>query len=265
MKKALTIAGSDSGGGAGIQADLKTFSALGVYGMSVITAITAQNTLGVFGVGEVSVPLIAAQIDAIATDIGADAVKTGMLSSASVIEIVAQKVKEHQLAPLVVDPVMISKSGHPLLAPEAITSLKEKLIPLATLLTPNLPEAEALTGMQIRTEAEMQKAAQQLCALGCQAVLVKGGHLPGAALDVLYDGSSYYTFSAKRINQKHTHGTGCTLSAAITSFLAREKALVEAVKEGKAYLTAALKQGLAIGQGIGPVNHFHAFYGGEVK
>jgi hydroxymethylpyrimidine/phosphomethylpyrimidine kinase len=260
MKKALTIAGSDCGGGAGIQADLKTFSALGVYGMSVITAVTAQNTLGVFGVGEVSLPLIASQIDAVVTDIGTDAAKTGMLSSASIIEIVAQKIREHQLAPLIVDPMMIAKSGDALLAPEAVKTLKEQLIPLATLLTPNIPEAEVLTGMQIRTEAQMQEAAKKLSSLGCQAVLIKGGHLKGDACDLLYDGTSYYTFRAKRIEQKHTHGTGCTLSAAIASLMAKQRTLFEAVEEAKAYISAAIEDGLAIGRGIGPVNHFHALY-----
>ncbi len=260
MKKALTIAGSDSSGGAGIQADLKTFSALGVYGMSAITAVTAQNTLGVFGAEEVALPLIASQIDAIATDIGADAVKTGMLCSAVVIEVVAQKVREYKLAPLVIDPVMISKSGYALLAPEAVAFLKEKLIPLATLVTPNIPEAEVLSGMQIRTESEMRVAAKQLCSLGCEAVLIKGGHLPGDAMDVLYDGGSYYIFSKERIAQKHTHGTGCTLSAAITSLLARQRTLVETVGEAKDYLAVAIARGLAMGGGIGPVDHFHTFF-----
>jgi len=260
MRKALTIAGSDSGGGAGIQADLKTFSALGVYGTSVITAITAQNTLGVQAAEEVSLPLIAAQIDAVAADIRPDAVKTGMLSSSRIIQTVAGKIKEHGLAPLVVDPVMISKSGHALLAPEAVEALKAELIPLAALITPNLPEAEVLTGMQIRSEEEMREAAVRIAELGCEAVLVKGGHLDADAIDVLYYNDSFETFSARRLPQKHTHGTGCTLSAAITSFLAKGMDLPQAVAEGKKYLTAALAEGLAVGQGIGPVNHFYAFW-----
>ncbi len=260
MYKALTIAGSDSGGGAGIQADLKTFSALGCYGMSAITAITAQNTLGVFDVQEISTKVIGAQIDAVVTDIGVDGVKTGMLSSSDIIEVVASKIKEHKIYPLVIDPVMVAKSGDSLLAKEAISALQELLLPLATLLTPNIPEAEILTGTTIKSEEDMKQAAEILYKSGCEAVLIKGGHFRGDATDILYDGKRYYTLTAKRINQKHTHGTGCTLSAAITSFLAQKKELLEAVKKGKEYLTEALSHGMPIGKGIGPVNHFYRWY-----
>nr|7R8Y_A Chain A, Phosphomethylpyrimidine Kinase [synthetic construct]7R8Y_B Chain B, Phosphomethylpyrimidine Kinase [synthetic construct] len=261
MPVALTIAGSDSGGGAGIQADLKTFSALGVYGMSVITAVTAQNTLGVQGVHDIPPELVAAQIDAVFEDLRVDAVKTGMLSNAEIVEAVAEALRRYGVRPLVVDPVMVAKSGDPLLAPDAVEALKERLFPLATIITPNLPEAEVLLGRPIRTEEEMEEAARRLLALGPKAVLLKGGHLEGEeAVDLLADGEGIHRFSAPRVQTRNTHGTGCTLSAAIAAHLARGHDLPEAVREAKAYLTGAIKAAPSIGHGHGPVNHFHAWW-----
>lgn len=259
MKRALTIAGSDSGGGAGIQADLKTFAARGVFGMSVLTALTAQNTLGVHGVHEVPPDFIALQIDAVIRDLGVDAVKTGMLSNASIIEIIAAKVREHHLAPLVVDPVMIAKSGAPLLREEARTALMHTLLPLATVVTPNLHEARVLSGIDITTLEEMRRAAQAIHRLGARYVVVKGGHLPETmeAIDVLYDGSTFQEFRAPRIETKNTHGTGCTFASAIAAELAKGNSVAQAVRLAKDYLTAILQASatLSLGHGHGPLNH----------
>lgn len=255
--KAMTIAGSDSGGGAGIQADLKTFAAFGVYGTSAITAITAQNTKGVTAVHELPPEMVAAQIDAIMTDIGADAAKTGMLANAGIIGVVAQKVKEHSLQKLVVDPVMVAKSGDPLLRPEAVSALKKVLLPVAYVVTPNLPEAEVLVGEKLRTEEEIREAAQRIHEMGARYVVIKGGHREGEAVDLLFDGEGFHEFRAERVLTPHTHGTGCTFSAGIAACLAKGMAVPEAVQAVKAYLTEALKQAYPIGGGRSPVHHFH--------
>ncbi len=261
VKTVMTIAGSDSGGGAGIQADLKTFAALGVYGTSAITAITAQNTLGVTAVHEVPPEVVAAQIDAIVTDIGADAVKTGMLASAPIIEVVAAKVREHRLANLVVDPVMVAKSGDRLLRPDAVAVLRERLLPLATVVTPNLPEAEILVGRSLRDEDDVRRAAREIVSLGPRTVVVKGGHAGGdLAVDILFDGVSFREYAAPRIDTTSTHGTGCTFASAIAAGLARGLTVEEAVAQAKDYVTAALRSAQPIGGGHGPVHHFHAFW-----
>ncbi len=256
----LTIAGSDSGGGAGIQADLKTFAALGVYGTSVLTAITAQNTQGVTEVFELPADLVAAQIDAVACDIGADAVKTGMLANAAIIETVAAKVREHRLAPLVVDPVMVAKGGDRLLREDAVDALREQLLPLATVLTPNLPEAEALLGRPIASWDDARDAARDLVALGGQAVVIKGGHREGPAIDLLYDGREYHEFTAARVHTPHTHGTGCTFASAIAAGLAKGSELRGAVALAKAYVTKALQSAYPVGRGQGPVHHFYRYW-----
>lgn len=255
--RALTIAGSDSGGGAGIQADLKTFSAFGVYGMSAVTALTAQNTIGVSAVHEIPIDFIAKQIDAVVTDIGVDAIKIGMLGTASIVEMVASKVKEYKLKPLVLDPVMISKSGHPLLAPDARAALREFLLPLADVVTPNLMEAEALIGKPVKDLPSMREAARIFSQWGPGWVVMKGGHLEGGeeAIDLLYDGREFTEFRAKRIATKNTHGTGCTFSAAITAGLARQLAPRDAIALAKRYVTRAIESSLAIGKGHGPTHH----------
>ncbi len=255
--KAMTIAGSDSGGGAGIQADLKTFAALGVYGTSAITAITAQNTKGVTAVHELPPEMVAAQIDAIMTDIGADAAKTGMLSNAGIIQVVAEKIREHGIEKLVVDPVMVAKSGDPLLRPEAVSALKEVLLPVAYVVTPNLPEAEVLVGEKLKSEEEIRQAAKKIHAMGVRYVIMKGGHREGEAVDLLFDGESFHEFWAERVLTPHTHGTGCTFSAGLAACLAKGMTVPEAVQAVKAYLTEALKQAFPIGGGKSPVHHFH--------
>ena len=260
MKHCLTIAGSDSCGGAGIQADLKAFSANGVYGMSVITAVTAQNTQGVFDVQDITPSVIANQIKAIFDDIRVDAIKIGMVSRPETIEIIAQTLKSYPLPPLVIDPVMISKSGYDLLQPEAKKALIEILLPMATLITPNLPEAEVIVGYRIDTLELMKKAAVDLHQLGCQYVLVKGGHLADDATDVLYDGEMFYLLEAKRLMSINTHGTGCTLSSAIAANLAKGLHVKDAVQEAKAYITEAIGFGFPLGHGVGPVHHFYKLY-----
>ena len=259
MKKALTIAGSDSGGGAGIQADLKTFAALGVYGTSVITALTAQNTVRVEGVYAVPPEFIARQIDAVMKDIGADAVKTGMLSNAKIIETVAAKIVEHRLRPLVVDPVMVAKSGDSLLEPEARDALITLLLPLATVVTPNLPEAEVLCGFAVTDREGMRSAARAIHALGPRCVVVKGGHLrdPGSSTDLFYDGKDFQELSDTRIDTGNTHGTGCTFASAIAARLALGDSMLHAVRAAKRYVSAILaaSAGLRIGNGHGPMNH----------
>ncbi|MCS7172614.1 MAG: bifunctional hydroxymethylpyrimidine kinase/phosphomethylpyrimidine kinase [Armatimonadetes bacterium] len=259
VPRALTIAGSDSGGGAGIQADLKTFSVLGVFGMSVLTAITAQNTVGVYAVHEVPPEVVAAQIDAVVEDIGVDAAKTGMLSSTAIIEVVADRIRAHRMTRLVVDPVMVAKSGAPLLRPEAQEALRTRLLPLALVVTPNLPEAQVLTGQEIRDLGEMKEAARRIADLGPRFVLLKGGHLPGHPVDVLYDGEECSELAAARIPTKHTHGTGCVLSAAIAAYLSRGLEPREAIREGKAFVTRAIEAALPLGKGFGPCNPLFSF------
>ena len=258
MKQVLSIAGSDSGGGAGIQADLKSFHANGVYGLSVITAVTAQNTREVRRSFDLPVDLIDAQIDAIFDDFDVSAVKTGMLSSGQTVNVVAAKLAEHQVSNLVVDPVMVSSSGFDLLEPEAVASVKQHLLPLATLVTPNLREAQVLAGMPVETLEHAKAAARIIFDAGPGAVLVKGGHLfdPHAAVDVLFDGSQETVFSGERIPHRNTHGTGCTLSATIAANLAKGQPLVSAVENAKTYVTEAIRHGLSIGRGRGPTHHF---------
>ena len=257
----MTIAGSDSGGGAGIQADLKTFAALGVYGTSVITAITAQNTLGVTAIHEVPADVITAQIEAVITDIGADAVKTGMLSSALIIEAVANRLRQYRVPTLVMDPVMVSKSGDRLLQQEALQALRTELIPLAAVVTPNLPEAEALTDMQIVTGADIRHAAERITGMGARGVVIKGGHQQGPATDLFYDGSRFQEFSTPRVNTPNTHGTGCTFASAIAAGLARGMDVIDAVALAKEYVTEAIRRSFSIGQGPGPLNHFYKLWG----
>ncbi|MBS7546064.1 bifunctional hydroxymethylpyrimidine kinase/phosphomethylpyrimidine kinase [Ancylobacter oerskovii] len=262
---AVTIAGSDSGGGAGIQADLKTFSALGVYGASVITALTAQNTLGVTGIHDVPPAFIAAQMDAVFSDLAVDAVKIGMLSRPEVIEAVAAGLDRHRLDKVVLDPVMIAASGDRLLVPEAIDSLRRQLLPRALLITPNLPEAAALLDEAPAADLDgARRQAERLRALGARAVLVKGGHGDGPdSVDVLLDEQGFMELSAPRLATRNTHGTGCTLSSAIAAGLARGLAVRPAVEAAKAYLTRAIGAAdqLTIGRGHGPVHHFHAWWG----
>jgi hydroxymethylpyrimidine/phosphomethylpyrimidine kinase len=259
MKVALTIAGSDSGGGAGIQADIKSIQANGVFAASVITAITAQNTQAVYDVFELPVDIIEKQFDAVFDDIRIDAVKTGMLSSVAIIEAVAGKLKERSGQTKVVDPVMISKSGYALLRPEAVDTLRSKLLPLATVVTPNAHEAAHLAGIEVRTIEEAREAARRIHELGPQNVLVKGGHLDtgSQAVDVLFDGSTFHQFAGPFHETKHTHGTGCTYAAAIAANLARGFSLLEAVERAKRYVGEAIRHGLSIGQGHGPTHHFY--------
>ncbi|WP_400241634.1 bifunctional hydroxymethylpyrimidine kinase/phosphomethylpyrimidine kinase [Niallia sp. JL1B1071] len=255
--KALTIAGSDSGGGAGIQADLKTFQELKVYGMSAITAVTAQNTLGVDGVYPMSLEAIEKQLECIAVDLKPDALKTGMLFNSEIIELVADKIKQYKWGNLVVDPVMIAKGGANLLQKEAAESMKKKLLPLATVLTPNIPEAEELTGMNIQNMEERKEAAKRLSAMGASFVIIKGGHgEEEESVDLLYDGSSYSSLLAERIPTKNTHGTGCTFSAAITAALANGYSINDAFQLGKNFIHQAIKMDLHIGSGHGPTNHW---------
>jgi len=252
----LTIAGSDSSGGAGIQADLKTFAAFGVYGMSAITAITAQNTLGVAAAQELPTALIAQQIEVVAEDIGVDALKTGMLASKEIVSIVAATVRRLGLTNLVVDPVMVAKGGHPLLAPGAQETLARELLPLATVVTPNLYEASILAGFPVRSLDDMKRAARALVALGARWAVVKGGHLEGAeAVDVVYDGRVFTLLRAPRVQTRSTHGTGCTFSAAIAAGLARGRAPLPACERAKEYVTAAIASALGLGKGQGPTNH----------
>lgn len=260
MKHCLTIAGSDSSGGAGIQADIKTFSAHGTFGMSVITAVTAQNTQGVFQVQDIMPEVIIGQIKAIFDDIHVDAAKIGMVSKTETIESIAKTLKEYPLPPLVLDPVMISKSGYDLLQSEAKKALIELLVPMATLITPNLPEAEEILNQRIQTLDDMKEAAKQLHDLGPNYVLVKGGHLAEHATDVLYDGENFHLFTQERIATTHTHGTGCTLSSAITANLARGMRIQEAVRAAKSYITTAISHGFSIGRGVGPTHHFYELY-----
>jgi len=253
--RVLTVAGSDSGGGAGIQADLKTMLALGVHGMSVVTAVTAQNSTGVHGYCEIEPEAVDAQLAAVLDDIGVDAVKTGMLATPELVGLVAERLRGVQ-APLVVDPVCVSKHGDPLLVEAAVVAIVEELLPIATVVTPNLPEVAQLTGVEVEDRAGQRKAAEALLALGPAWVLVKGGHLrDGDAVDLLTDGDTVIEFASERLETVHTHGTGCTLASAIASYLALGRSMPEAVRGGKDYVTGAIAAGFALGAGIGPVDH----------
>lgn len=258
MKKLLTVAGSDSSGGAGIQADLKTFAALGAYGMSCICTLTAQNTTGVSMVVNTPVEMVTAQLEAVYSDIPPDGVKTGMLSTPAIVLAVAEFLHSHKGPAVVIDPVMVATTGAILLEKEAIETYKDILIPEADLITPNIPESEVLSGLEIKTEKDMENAAERMMEYGCRAVLVKGGHRVHDAVDILFDGKQFYRYEGKRIKTKNTHGTGCTLSAALAVKLAEGKTLPEAVAEAKAYLTGAIEAAKdeTIGQGSGPVRHF---------
>ncbi|WP_030866189.1 bifunctional hydroxymethylpyrimidine kinase/phosphomethylpyrimidine kinase [Streptomyces sp. NRRL S-37] len=250
----LTVAGSDSGGGAGIQADLKTMLALGVHGMSVLTAVTAQNSLGVQGAWELPVEAVRAQYRSVVDDIGVRAVKTGMLSSAELVEAVADLIAGTD-APAVVDPVGVSKHGDPLLAASALDSVRTRLLPVATVATPNLDEVAQLTGVRAETEGDLRRAARAVLEFGPRWVVIKGGHLSGDAVDLLTDGSEEHWLRAPRHDNRHTHGTGCTLASAIASELAKGHPVPEAVRTAKSYVTGAIASGFALGAGIGPVNH----------
>jgi hydroxymethylpyrimidine/phosphomethylpyrimidine kinase len=255
---ALTIAGSDSGGGAGIQADLKTFSAFRVFGTSVITAVTAQNSVGVHGVHNLPPAFVADQLDAVLSDFPVDAAKIGMLSTADIVAAVASTLRRRRVERLVVDPVMIAKAGDPLLQPDARDALMGEILPLAFVVTPNLHEAAALAGIPVETHADMEEAARLIHARVPCHVLVKGGHLKDDATDILFDGREFLRFHGPRLESSNTHGTGCTLSAAIAAGLARGRPLAEAVRDGKAYVTAAIRGGFALGRGVGALRHFVA-------
>lgn len=254
---ALTIAGSDSGGGAGIQADLKTFQELDVFGMSALTALTAQNTVGVHGVHEVPANFVTLQLDVVLGDIGADAVKTGMLSSAAIIAAVVKGLAAHEVTRLVVDPVCASKHGDPLLHPDAVDALRNQIAPLAEVITPNLGEVAILAGVEVRTRADLPKAARAMKELGSRWVLIKGGHLEDddEAVDLLYDGANEIYLTAPRVASADTHGTGCTLASAIAAYRARGLDVQPAVRAAKEYVSGAIRSGLRLGQGIGPVDH----------
>jgi len=255
MRKVLTIAGSDCSGGAGIQADLKTMTALGVYGMSVIVALTAQNTTGVYGILDVPREFVAKQMDCVFTYIVPDAVKIGMVSCGETASVIAEKLSEYQVKNIVLDPVMVSTSGHRLLREDAVNVLTERILPLAALITPNIPEAEILSGIKIQTEAEMEQAARRIAKKYKSAVLVKGGHQAGDADDVMCDGQTMVWFREKRVPTNNTHGTGCTLSSAAACGMAEGRTIEESVQRAKAYLSAGLKAGLKLGKGNGPLNH----------
>ena len=254
MNRVLTVAGSDSGGGAGIQADLKTMLALGAHGMSVITAVTAQNSVGVQGVWELPIEAVRAQLDSVLGDIGVDAVKTGMLASPALVSAVAAALRDVR-APLVVDPVAVSKHGDPLLAAEAVETVISELLPLATVATPNLDEVRLLTGVEVQTERDMTRAAEAILALGPRWALIKGGHLAGDAVDLLSDGETELWLRSPRHDNRHTHGTGCSLASAIAVGLGRGDDVPTAVGAAKDYLTGAIEAGFALGAGIGPVDH----------
>ncbi|MGH9751028.1 MAG: bifunctional hydroxymethylpyrimidine kinase/phosphomethylpyrimidine kinase [Candidatus Polarisedimenticolia bacterium] len=260
MKRALTIAGSDSGGGAGIQADLKTFGALGVFGTSAITAVTAQNTVAVTRIQEIDPDVVAAQIDAVAQDIGVDAAKTGMLSGVPIIRAVAAAIRRNRIPNLVVDPVMVAKTGARLLKEDAIGALNRELLPLAEVTTPNIPEAEVMAGMKIPDLATMREAARRIHALGARRVVIKGGHTDSPnVVDLYYDGKDFEELKAERVETRATHGTGCTFAAAIAAYLAHGLPPLDAVARAKEFLTAALKAAPSLGKGVGPLDHFHSF------
>jgi hydroxymethylpyrimidine/phosphomethylpyrimidine kinase len=260
IRKALTIAGSDSGAGAGIQADLKTFAALGVYGTSALTAITAQNTIGVTQVLALHPNLVAAEIDAVISDIGAHALKTGMLANTAIIQMVAKKIQQHRLKNLVVDPVMVATSGDLLIKKNAVTALRSILIPLAAVVTPNIPEAEELTGLTLRTPKDIEEAARRIVEMGAKTVVIKGGHRHGPAVDLFFDGKKFRSLRADRVRTKNTHGTGCTFSAAIAAYLAKGETSPRAVSLAKQYITRAIRAGFVVGAGHSPVHHFYRFW-----
>ena len=258
ISRLLIVAGSDSSGGAGIQADLKTASALGVYGMTAITALTAQNTAGVFGVVDIDPEFVALQMKVCFDDVGCDAIKTGMLSNAGIIEAVANVIGQYSGVPLVVDPVMVSKSGDPLLNPQAVSALQEKLLPLAAVVTPNLAEAGALVGRAVSGLDEMKEAARVIHGFGAGSVVVKGGHLEGEAVDVLFDGQDFVEFPAARVATRNSHGTGCIFASALAAGLAKGKTLRESVALAKEFTMAAILEGLPLGRGYGPANPMHS-------
>ncbi|MBS0156174.1 MAG: bifunctional hydroxymethylpyrimidine kinase/phosphomethylpyrimidine kinase [Nitrospira sp.] len=258
IKQVLTIAGSDSGGGAGIQADLKAMSANGVFAMSVITAITAQNTEEVTDVFELPPSIIASQLDAVFDDFDVAAVKTGMLSSSTIVDIVVKMLTLQKIATLVVDPVMVSKSGHSLLRPDAVDTVKTQLLPLAFVVTPNIHEAQQLSGVQITSLADARRAAKVIHGFGCKHVLIKGGHLLSErATDLLYDGRFFNVLKGEFIETRHTHGTGCTFASALAAHLAKGRSVLDAAQAAKDYVTQAIRHGLAIGHGHGPTDHFY--------
>ncbi|MCR5724885.1 MAG: bifunctional hydroxymethylpyrimidine kinase/phosphomethylpyrimidine kinase [Treponema sp.] len=260
MKTVLTIAGSDSSGGAGVQADIKTFTALGVYGMSVLTALTAQNTCGVFAIQNIEAGFVREQLDAVFCDIRPDAVKIGMTGSAPVVETIAERLRFYRAERIVVDPVMVSTSGSRLLEKSAVAALQEKLFPLATLITPNIPETEVLSGLPVSSKTEMEQAARKIYdAAGC-SVLVKGGHRDSDSCDYLFTGEKGVWFESERIANPNTHGTGCTLSSAICAYLALGCNLEDAIRRAKAYITGALRAMLNLGKGSGPLNHMWNIY-----
>lgn len=260
MKKVLCIAGSDCSGGAGIQADLKTFSAHGVFGMSVVVSVVAENTSRVIDIQDITPDMIKKQIDAVFEDIEVDAVKVGMLSSPACMEAVAEKLAQYQPENVVIDPVMYAKNGCALMDPSAVDTLIQLIIPLADVLTPNIPEAEKIADMRISSVADMEAAAKKIYAMGCKAVVIKGGHAAGSALDVLFDGKEFHHFETPRIDTKNTHGTGCTFSSAIASQLANGLSVKDAVSKAKRYVTVAIEHSLAIGKGNGPTHHFYELY-----
>lgn len=257
MKTVLTIAGSDSIGGAGIQADIKTISANGCYAMSVITSVTAQNTLGVSGIHDIPPEFVEKQLEAVFSDIRPDAVKIGMLSDTEIINSVADFLKREKAENVVADTVMVSTSGHRLIAEDAVKALVEKIFPVADIVTPNIPEAETLTGLKIQSETDMKAAAEKIMGLGCKSILVKGGHLKSAAADVFYDSKQFSVFRNVIIDNPNTHGTGCTLSSAIAANLALGLSMAESVENAKNYVTGAIADGLDLGKGRGPLNHFY--------
>ena len=260
MKTVMTIAGSDSSAGAGIQADLKTFAAFGVYGTTVVTAITAQNTQGVRRIEATSPEMVAAQIDAVVDDIGADVVKTGMLGSAAVIDVVASKLREHGLTQFVLDPVLAASDGSALLADGGIDALRERLLPLALIVTPNVDEAGALVGRRLDGPEDIRQAAREIVEMGARNVVIKGGDATGPAIDVFYDGQHYHDFGAARVDTENTHGTGCTFAAAIAASLAKGSAPRQAVAMAKAYVTKAMQMSYPLGHGHGPVHHFFRYW-----
>lgn len=266
MKNLLTIAGSDCSGGAGIQADLKTFAAHGTYGMSVIVSVVAENTSRVISIQDIDADIIQDQLDAVFEDIKVDGVKVGMLSNTSAIKAVAEKFKQYCPPKPVIDPVMVAKGGCALMRADALDALIHEIIPLAFVLTPNIPEAEVITGMKINGIDEMKKAAAAIYKMGAKNVLIKGGHLSGDAEDILFDGKNFFSYLNARIQTKNTHGTGCTLSSAIAANLAKGMQITEAVRAAKAYITMAIEHALPIGKGHGPTNHFYNFYkNGELE
>lgn len=260
MKTCLAIAGSDCSGGAGIQADLKAFSANRAFGMSVIASVVAENTSRVLSVFDLPVSCVENQIDAVFEDITVDAVKIGMLSNAQIMQAAARRLEKYRPPYIVLDPVMTAKGGSPLMEPQALAVLKEELVPLCTLVTPNLPEAQEITGDAIRSPRDMKRAAVKIKELGACNVLIKGGHLEGDALDILYDGDAFYEFREERVKTENTHGTGCTLSSAIAANLANGMSMRDAVDKAKGYVTQAIRHALPIGKGHGPTNHFYEFY-----